>query len=202
MWIINLKRTGKIGSASTKQKDRKKIPAFGVKGLPRVLCSSSGIRVFIGVVLALALASSSGLVAGVWPCCWRCRYRWRWCCHWHWHWHWCWRWHWCCHLLSLLSGLRRPCGRPLPSSSGVGAVIHCPSPVVVVQLAVGGPIGGRSSVVTSPIHPASSCSWQWCGWGCRLCSRCRWERDPLSPCEQGLTAVMWVPSWRHFVVTI
>jgi hypothetical protein len=158
-----------------------------------VLCSSSGVGVGDGVVTgiviwrcrwcpALSLALSSGVVAGVW----RCRWRWCWC------WRWCW--HWRCRLLSLLSGLRRPCRCPLPSSSGIGAVIHCPSPVVVVQLAVGGPIGGRSSVITSPIHPASSCSRQWCGWGCRLCSRCRWERDPLSPCEQGLAAVMWVPS--------
>jgi hypothetical protein len=40
-------------------------------------------------------------------------------------------------------------------------VICPPSPVIVVQLVV--PIGGHSSVVTTPIHPVSSCSQQWCG---------------------------------------
>jgi hypothetical protein len=59
-----------------------------VRGNLRVLCSSSGVRVFIGVVLALAMVLSlvlllaSGIVAGVgvgdgvvagvvvWRCCW------------------------------------------------------------------------------------------------------------------------------------
>jgi hypothetical protein len=34
-----------------------------------------------------------------------------------------------------------------------------------------------------------------------LCSCCCLEWDPLSPCEQGLAAVMWVSSWHHLVVT-
>jgi hypothetical protein len=63
---------------------------------------------------------------------------------------------------------------------------------------------GNSSVITTLIHPTSSCSQQRCGWcvgSVVVSSRMR----PLPPCKQELTAValvgMWVLHWHHFMVT-
>jgi hypothetical protein len=96
-----------------------------------------------------------------------------------------WHWHWCPHLVLVF---------------GIGILVwhwHLHPLLAIGHV-------GNSSVVTTLIHPMSSCLQQRCRW-CVGSAVVLSRMGPLPPCKQELTVVawvgMWVLHWCHLVIT-